>query len=215
MEKVISVIPIKLNNERLQGKNTKILCGKPLIQYVQENLLAEPRITERYVFCSDDRIGDYILTGITYLRRPQYLDEPASNFTQIFEEFSRRIPADIYIYAHATAPFIESRTTKECLDKVLSDGYDSAFCAVKIQDFLWKEGKPLNFDAANLPRSQDLPSIYRETSGIYVFRAEVFSRYRRRIGMKPFIKEVSYREAVDINTPEDFKLAEALARAAL
>ena len=215
MKKIVSVIPIKLNNERLPGKNTKALAGKPLIQYVQENLLSEKRISERYIFCSNDKIKDYMLTGITYLKRPQYLDEPSSNFTQIFEEFSHRIPADIYIYAHATAPFIESQTTKECLDKVLSGEFDSAFCAVKIQDFLWKDGKPLNFDAANLPRSQDLPPIYRETSGIYVFHAEVFAKYKQRIGAKPFIKEVSYREAVDINTLDDFKLAEILAQSTL
>ena len=215
METIVSIIPIKLNNERFPGKNTKLLAGKPLIHYVQKNLLSEKRISERYVFCSDDKIKDYMLTGITYLKRPQYLDEPSSNFTQIFDEFSRRIRADIYIYAHATAPFIENQTTKECLDKVLSGEFDSAFCAVKIQDFLWKDGKPLNFDAANLPRSQDLPPIYRETSGIYVFCAEVCTKYKQRIGAKPFIKEVSYREAVDINTPDDFKLAEILAQSTL
>lgn len=215
MEKIVSIIPIKLNNERFPGKNTKLLQGKPLIHYVQENLLSEKRIDERYVFCSSDSIKDYLLPGITYLERPKYLDKPDSNFTQIFEEFMRCVPADIYIYAHATAPFIDSATTKECLDKVLLGEHDSAFCAVKIQDFLWSDGKPLNFDAENLPRSQDLQPVYRETSGVYVFHTEVFSKYRRRIGVKPFIKEVTYREAVDINTPEDFTLAEILAGTAI
>ena len=81
---------------------------------------------------------------------------------------------------------------------------------VKIQDFLWKDGEPLNFDAANIPRSQDLAPIYRETSGVYVFTKEVFEKYHRRIGKNPFVKEVSFKEAVDINNPEDFALAEAL-----
>ena len=83
----------------------------------------------------------------SFLKRPKYLDEPASNFTQIFSEFMRQIPADIYIYAHATAPFIECATVRECLDRVLSGEFDSAFCATKIQDFLWQDGTPLNFDA--------------------------------------------------------------------
>ena len=120
------------------------------------------------------------------------------------------VSADIYVYAHATAPFIKPETTQECVDKVLSGKYDSAFCAVKIQDFLWCNGKPLNFDATNLPRSQDLAPIYRETSGVYVFKKEVFLNFHRRIGEKPFIKEVGFKEAVDINNPEDFKLAELL-----
>lgn len=210
--KIVAIIPIKLNNERLPGKNTKLLHGKPLVHYVQENLLSENRINERYVFCSSDEIRRYLLPGISYLRRPKYLDAPTSNFTQIFAEFMQKVPADIYVYAHATAPFIEESTTKDCLDKVLSGEYDSAFCAVRIQDFLWSNGRPLNFDAANLPRSQDLEPIFRETSGVYVFIKDVFLNYRRRIGMNPFIKVVSYREAVDINTPEDFELAEMMAK---
>lgn len=212
--KIVAIIPIKLNNERLPGKNTKMLNGKPLLHYVQENLLSEKRICERYVFCSDETVRQYLLPGVAFLKRSQYLDEPTSNFTQIFTEFMIRVPADIYVYAHATAPYIEDETTKSCLDHVLSGKYDSAFCAVKIQDFLWRDGKPMNFDAEDLPRSQDLEPIYRETSGVYVFRREVFAKYHRRVGLHPYIAEVTYREAIDINTPEDFELAERMAQQA-
>ena len=120
------------------------------------------------------------------------------------------VDADIYVYAHATAPYISADTMRQCIEAVKSGEYDSAFCAVKIQDFLWKDGEPLNFDAANIPRSQDLEPIFRETSGVYVFTKDVFLKQHRRIGIKPFVKEVSFKEAVDINNPEDFALAEAL-----
>ena len=79
---------------------------------------------------------------------------------------------------------------------------------MKIQDYLWQDGEPLNFDATNVPRSQDLKPIYRETSGVYVFTKEVFEKYHRRIGKSPFVKEVSFKESIDINNPEDFILAE-------
>ena len=61
-----------------------------------------------------------------------------------------------------------------------------------------------------MPRSQDLKPIYRETSGVYVYTKEVFEKYHRRIGKNPYIKEVSFKEAVDINNPEDFDLAIAM-----
>lgn len=120
------------------------------------------------------------------------------------------IDSDIYVYAHATAPFITVETMKQCIVAVKSGEYDSAFCAIKLQDYLWKNGEPLNFDAANIPRTQDLEPIYQETSGVYVFTKEVFKNYKRRIGKKPFIKEVSFKESIDIDNPEDFYLAEAL-----
>lgn len=204
------IMPIKLNNERLPGKNTKLLGYKPLLQYELDNLLATNLCESIYVYCSNEKIKDYLPKGVEFLKRPEFLDLPTSNFTQIFENFMNEIETDIHVYAHATAPFITKETMEECIKAVKLGEFDSAFCATKIQDYLWQDGKPMNFDATNLPRSQDLKPIYRETSGVYVFIKEVFLKLKRRIGEKPFIKEVSYKEAVDINNPEDFNLAEAL-----
>lgn len=208
--KVVSIVPIKLNNERLPGKNTKFLGGVPLIHYIMNTLLASRYISERYVYCSNERITEYLPEGITFLKRPEVLDEPTSNFTQIFDSFRQKVQAEVYVYAHATAPFITPDSLDLCIEKVMSEEYDSSFTATKLQDFLWQDGKPLNFDAENLPRSQDLNPIYRESSGIYVFTSEVFEKYHARIGKIPYIREIGYKEAVDINVPEDFYLAEQL-----
>lgn len=208
--KIIAIMPIKLNNERLPGKNTMLLGGKPLLQYELDNLKEINLIDSINVFCSNEKIIEFLPDGINFVKRPEFLDLSTSNFTQIFEIFMKEHDADVYVYAHATAPYISVQTMKECIDAVVSGKFDSAFCAVKIQDYLWKNGAPLNFDASNIPRSQDIEPIYRETSGIYVFTKEVFEKYHRRIGVNPFVKEVSYKEAVDINNPEDFELAEAL-----
>lgn len=206
--KIIAIMPIKLKNERLPGKNTKMLGNKPLLAYELDSLKQTNMLDEIFVYCSNDAVKEYLPYGVTFLKRPEFLDLPTSNFSQIFENFSNTVDADIYVYAHATAPYITVETMKECIDAVVSGKHDSAFCAVKIQDYLWQDGEPLNFDATNVPRSQDLKPIYRETSGVYVFTKEVFEKYHRRIGKSPFVKEVSFKESIDINNPEDFILAE-------
>lgn len=208
--KTIAIMPIKLNNERLPGKNTKLLGRKPLLQYQLEALQKTEMVDSVNVFCSSEDVVPYLPKGVNFIKRPDYLDLPTSNFTQIFETFMTAHDADIYVYAHATAPFITVDTICQCISAVQSGMYDSAFCAVKIQDYLWQDGEPLNFDATNIPRSQDLKPIFRETSGVYVFTKAVFEKYHRRIGGNPFVKEVSFKEAVDINNPEDFDLAAAL-----
>lgn len=213
--KIAAVMPIKLNNERLPGKNTKMLGGKPLLRYELDNLLATGKLDDISVFCSDDAVVQFLPKGVAFLKRSPALDLPTSNFTQIFTAFMHVKPADVYVYAHATAPFVTIETMSELIDAVISGRHDSAFCAVKIQDYLWQDGQPLNFDAANLPRSQDLKPIYRETSGVYVFTRTVFESCHRRIGATPYVKEVSFKEAVDINNPEDFELAKALLSVAL
>lgn len=208
--KIVAIMPIKLKNERCPGKNTRMLGSKPLLQYELDSLKETGLCDEINVFCSDDAVVPYLPEDVNFLQRPKELDLPTSNFTQIFSCFMAERDADIYVYAHATAPFVTVETMKQCIEAVKSGEYDSAFCAVKLKDYLWKDGKPLNFDATNVPRTQDLEPIYQETSGVYAFTKEVFEKYKRRIGMKPFIMEVSFREAVDIDNPEDFDLAEVM-----
>lgn len=208
--KVVAIMPIKLKNERCPGKNTRLLGEKPLLQYELDSLKATGLCGEINVYCSDEAVVPFLPEGVSFLKRPKELDLPTSNFTQIFSTFMSEKDADIYVYAHATAPFITVETMTQCIEAVKSGDYDSAFCAVKLQDYLWQDGKPLNFDATNLPRTQDLKPIYQETSGVYVFTKNVFEQYKRRIGIKPFIKEVTFKEAVDIDNPEDFELAEVM-----
>ena len=95
--KIVSVVPIKLNNERLPGKNTKELGGRPLIQYILDTLLQEERINDRYVYCSDKRVRDFLPEGIEFLERPSVLDESAANFTQIFDCFCKSWSAAIQL----------------------------------------------------------------------------------------------------------------------
>lgn len=208
--KVVAIMPIKLQNERLPGKNTKLLGDKPLIQYALESLEQVKEIDEIYVFCSDKKIKQYLTPKVKFLERSKVLDEATSNFSQIFEAFMKQVSADIYLYAHATAPFITPEVIRKVINNVSEGGYDSSFTAEKIQDYLWMNGKPLNFDAANVPRSQDIHPIYRETSGVYAYTKEVFDTYHRRIGEHACPVEVSLKECVDINYPDDFKLAEVL-----
>lgn len=208
--KIVAVMPIKLKNERCPGKNIRMLGEKPLLQHELDTLKQTGLCDSIYVFCSDESIIPYLPKGVSFLKRPIELDFPTSNFSQIFSCFMDMVDADVYVYAHATAPFITTKTMKQCIEAVKSGDFDSAFCAEKLQDYLWQDGKPLNFDATNLPRTQDIKPIFKETSGIYVFGKEVFENFHRRIGINPYIHVVSFKEAVDIDNPEDFSLAEIM-----
>lgn len=208
--KIVAIMPIKLKNERCPGKNTRMLGSKPLLQYELDSLKETGLCDSINVYCSSEDVVPYLPDGVNFVKRPEVLDLPTSNFSQIFETFMGEIDADIYVYAHATAPFIKKETMEQCINAVKSGEYDSAFCALKLQDYLWQNGEPLNFDATNVPRTQDLTPIYQETSGVYVFTKDVFRNKHRRIGDKPYVSEVSFKEAVDIDNPEDFLLAEKI-----
>lgn len=111
---------------------------------------------------------------------------------------------------HTTAPFISKESIEKGLNAVISGEYDSSFAAKKLQDFLWKDGKPFNYELENIPRTQDLPPLFEETSGFYIYKSDVMTKLNRRIGNKPYIVEVGEIESVDIDEPEDFMIADAI-----
>ena len=153
---------------------------------------------------------EYLLPGVRFLKRPEYLNGDNINANDFIREFIKTVDADIYVNAHTTSPFAKPETIAELVDKVTSGEYDSAFCAESLRTFMWQDGKPINFDPDHFPRTQDLPLIYGETSIAYVFTKESFLKHNRRLGDKPYIKEVGKIEAIDIDYPEDFEIADAI-----
>lgn len=209
--KIVAVVPMKLNNERLPHKNTKEFDnGKPLCYYILDTLLKVKGIDEIYVYCSNPKIKDYIPTAIKYLKRNENLDTSQTKMNEVLKCFAEDVDADIYLMTHATAPFVSPESIQEALDEVKSENYDSALAVQKVQEFLWKDGKPFNYDLSNIPRTQDLPVIYSETSGFYIYRKEIILKHNRRIGFKPYLKEVSKIESIDIDEYDDFQIANSI-----
>lgn len=211
--KVVAIIPIKLNNERLPNKNIKLFSnGKPLCSYIFTTLVTVENIDEIYVYCSDERIKQYLLPKMKFLKRNESLDTNNSTMNDILSSFKTEVDADIYVLAHVTAPFIKKESFYDCIEKVKSKDYDSAFSVAKVQEFLWKDDKPINYELEHIPRTQDLPKIYKETCGFYIFKKEIIEKLNRRIGNKPYLYEVSDIETIDIDDAFDFEIADFLAK---
>lgn len=175
MMKVVAYIPIKLNNERLPNKNIKTFFDKtPLIHFVQKTLLQIPDISQIYVYCSDKAINSYLLKGVQFLQRPKSLDTQQTLCGDIIDSFTTTIKSDIYVLAHATAPFVNAQTYIKCIESVKSGMFDSAFGARKYQNFVWYHNKPLNFSLDRALRTQDMsPRISRGFLALCLYTANL------------------------------------------
>lgn len=213
--KIVALVPIRLNSQRVEGKNLRLLGGRPLMTYLLESLVAARNIDEVYVYCSDESIKQYLPEGATFLKRDPKLDSNTTLGEEIYNAFTKEVEADIYVLAHATSPFIRTSTIEQGVDKVASGEYDSAFSAEKIQTFTWWQGRPLNYSLERIPRTQDLEPVYVETSAFFIFRREVWLNKHRRIGDRPYTAVTDRIESMDIDNPDDFKLAEAIVAAKL
>ena len=168
--RVAAFVPIKLNSQRLPHKNILPIAGKPLCYHICRTLLDVGGIDEIYVYCSDSKVTEYIPKNITFLKRDAYLDGDLVKGKEIYERFIDMVDADIYILAHTTSPFIRKESIENALEKVMNGGYDSAFSAERKQTFCWYQGKPVNYDLEDVPRTQDMEPVWVETSAFLSLR---------------------------------------------
>lgn len=209
--KIVAFVPIKLNSQRVKNKNLLPIAGHPLCWHILNTLLQVEKIDEVYVYCSDEKIKDYIPEGAIFLKRDVKLDGNLVKGFEIYNNFIEDVEADVYVLAHATSPFIKVETVDNALSHILSGECDSAFSAERIQTFAWYKSEPINYDLNDVPRTQDMEPIWVETSAFFMFEKEIFTKHHRRIGFKPYIQEVGQIEAVDIDEEKDYEFACKLA----
>ncbi|MCL4418113.1 MAG: acylneuraminate cytidylyltransferase family protein [Actinobacteria bacterium] len=216
--RTVGFIPSKLNSERVPFKNIKELGGIPLVNYTVRALNKVPAIDEIIIFASEPSICDHIQYGLKYryLERPAYLDTQEAKIQDIIREFLKRDNADTIVLLHITSPFLKPETISDCVEKVTSGRYDSAFTAYEIKKFCWFRGTPLNYSIERpTPRTQDIDPVIVEQSSLYVFKREVFEKTGQRISENPYIKYIDHFEGHDIDTPEDFRIAELIVNTGL
>lgn len=205
--KVTAFVPIKLNSQRLPNKNILPLGGHRLSWYIFDTLLGIESIDEVCVYCSDEKIMDYVPKDVKFIQRDPYLDGDVVKGNEIYESFINEIDSDIYLLAHTTSPFLMQKSVENALNNVLSGNYDSALCVQKKQTFVWYKGETLNYRRNDVPRTQDIEPVYIETSGFYIYQRDHFLSQRSRIGFNPYFQEVNDIEAIDIDTKEDYEFA--------
>lgn len=205
--RVVALVPIKMNSQRIPHKNILPIAGHPLCWHILNSLVEIQEINEVYVYCSDPEIIKYMPEGALFLQRDSRLDGDSIKGFDIYRDFINEVDADIYVLAHTTSPFIKRESISNALMHVLTSDNDSAFSAERIQTFAWYQGEPINYNVNDVPRTQDIEPIWVETSAFYIFKKEIFTEHYRRIGYTPYIQEVSGIEAIDIDEQEDYELA--------
>lgn len=203
--KIVAFCPIKLNSQRLPGKNLKTLGSKPLLNHSIQTVLNSGCFDEVYVFCSDESIKAILPKGVKFLKRSTNLDSAATKGKEIYMSFAEKINADYYFLFHVTSPFLTLKTIEAALSSI-KNGYDSAISVKSVSSFTWHLGLPVNFDPLDPIQTQLLNPVYVETSSFYlVAYKNIIAGFR--YGQKVKFIEVSSKEAVDIDDESDWKEA--------
>lgn len=208
-------IPIKTNSERISGKNFKELNGKKLYSYIIEHALEANVFDDIYVDTDSQELSEYCIEkGINVITRKPELSLNTANGNDLLSYHYSIYPNyDYYFQLFATSPYLQPKTIANCVNQLcLSGVHDSCFTAVKHNGFFWMRNNPINYRPCILPRSQDMDPVIEETTGLYGISNASLSKYRCRIGNNSIVYFVSKFEAIDINTEEDWKIAEFIGK---
>ena len=218
MKYLTALLPMKATSERVPNKNMKDFNGAPLYHAVMKSLLSSKYIdkvvinTDSKVIASDakENFGDKVMI----IDRPVSIQGGDVSMNIIIDYDLQRLEGEHFLQTHSTNPLLRPETIDEAIEAYFDslDVFDSIFGVTKVQTrFYDKNAQPINHNPEELLRTQDLEPLYEENSNFYIFSKESFEKAgRKRIGVKPQIFEVNKLEAVDIDEPEDFVLAELL-----
>ncbi|WP_417766212.1 cytidylyltransferase domain-containing protein [Spongiibacter tropicus] len=217
-KKIVALLPMKANSERVKGKNFRPLAGKPLFQWILDALLS---VDDIYcVVINTDAKEILIENGLVESDRViirQRKSDLCGDFVSmnlILDDDIEAVEADAYLMTHTTNPLISSETIKHAL-KEYENGlpkYDSLFSVNKIQTRFYRaDMSPVNHNPDELVRTQDLEPWFEENSCLYMFSRDSFSKTSARIGKSPQIFVTPPLESIDIDEPEDWAMAEAIA----
>lgn len=216
MSKTIALLPMKANSERVKGKNFKMLAGKPLFAWILDTLLSIGEI-DAVVINTDARqiLAQNGLVDsdrvIIRDRKPEICGDDVSMNKVLADDISA-VKADTYLMTHTTNPLLTAETIRAALHSYRSNPCDSLFTVNKMQTRFYREDmSAVNHDPNVLLRTQDLEPWYEENSCLYIFSEKSFFEADARIGKKPMMFATPKLESVDIDTPADWFIAEALA----
>lgn len=209
--KIVVFLPVKGNSQRIENKNLKLLDGKPLFIHTLHKLVNSKLFDEVYLDTESEEIIDAAIDiDCKILKRDSSLASNKTNGNKLFKNQIAQVNADIYVQILATSPFILIETIKNAINNIIeSDTYDSAVLVSKQKQYTWRNDKP-EYDFINIPNSSDLDDTVIETMGLYIVKKDIAHKNKRRIGEKPFLIEANPIEAIDVNYPEDFYLAELI-----
>lgn len=226
--KVIAFIFARGGSKGVPGKNIKPLAGKPLIAHAIAVARATPGIDSVIVSTDDEAIAAVARAygaEVPFMRPPELAQDTSSEWLAwrhaIAWVLQQRGPFDLFVSLPTTSPF---RAVDDVVAVIAAMAVDpAADIAITVAEAnrspyfnMVKLGSAGYAELVIAPeghviRRQDAPAIFDITTVAYAARPAFVLRANGLFEGKVCTVVVPAERALDIDTPYDFRLAEALA----
>ena len=214
MSKVIkAVIPVRAGSQRVKNKNIREFAGSSILEIKIKQLLNVKEIDEVIVNSESEEMLELAKSlGASTYKRDAYYASSTVPINEVYKNIGETTQADIIVYANATNPLLKTESVSNAIIAFENkdNQYDTLNSAHLIKEFMWLDGKPINYDLENMPKSQNLPNIYALNFALNIFERQYAIDNASIVGKHPLLFELDAFEATDIDNEIDFEFAEIM-----
>lgn len=215
MHKLVAVVPVRKGSVRVKNKNFRPFAGKNILIH-KINVLKKLNFLDEIIINTDSKKAILIAKklGVKYFRREDYYASSECLNSDFWKNVADNTNSEYIMFTNCTSPLIKLKTYNDVFlkfkDKIIKGKYDSLNTTTEIKEFLFKKGKPINFELSRTPNSQDLPDIVKLNFAINILKTKLMSSKKSLVGKKPFLYKLNETESLDINSKHEFSYAEFL-----
>tara|TARA_B100001057_G_C22851639_1_gene951179 strand:+ start:403 stop:1095 length:693 start_codon:yes stop_codon:yes gene_type:complete len=220
--KKIAIIPAKSNSVRIPNKNIKKFCGVPMIVHTINHCI-KSKIFDEIIVSTDSKriakVAEKAGANVPFLR-PKKLTYDNSKLLDVckhaLKKVNKKNDIEYFCIVWATSPLRKPKDLRNSFS-YLHKGYDgvfsateysfSPFCALtKSPDGRWKPIlKKYMWKSAN-----ELPEVITDNGSFAWVRLSSFNKENVWMPKKSYPYFIPRIRSVDINTIDDWKIAEMI-----
>ncbi len=219
----IAIIPARGGSKRLPGKNIKLLAGKPLIAWTIEAAL-DSKVFD-HVFVSTDcgeiaKVSKDFGAEVPFLRPAELASDTATTndvVTHLVEWFEKEYDKEVTTVAilQPTSPLRNVQHIQEAFALMGNENTKAVVSVCELEypiqfcNQLALDGSMNGFmKPEHQKRSQDLAIYYRLNGALYLFKREYVNNLNKLYSEGTYSYIMTSQSSADIDTKEDFTLAE-------
>ena len=168
---------------------------------------------------SDERLSNIS----AYARKQKFIDiendkdnklSPANLMLENFLDSYVNDENETIVLTHVTSPFLKKETILDAVKMYEKTNLDYIHSVNKEKDFafLSEFNNPINFNPSVIQRTQDLEPIYFSNGAFFIMTKKIFKKNKNRWGKNIYFYPLDAIEGVEVDYPEDLKLARIIYR---
>lgn len=207
-----ALIAVRGGSKRVPRKNIRPFADTTMLENKIKQCYRIENVEDVIVTSDDDEMLEIAYNlGATVSKRDPHYASDAVPMGDVYEHLASNLDCKDILWLPVTSPLVRDETIQECIEIYKNNlEHDSVATVSLMKEYLWQGKKAINYDSKNHPRSQDLPDIYALNFAANLLPRQTMIKNKSILGNSFYPLMIDKFESIDVDTKEDFVLAEML-----